>query len=552
MSIHIVIANLKDDRVLPRFARHLVEGLGWTASNKPNPRAEANYYFAYFEYKRGAVDGPAAAYFTHREQTDGEKTRVYDATAKAVGLRVVMNAGQRKELNSLGATAQIPLPLDTAHFKLAQRPAHKLPLVGVAGYTYNSGRKGEHIFDKARALVGNAVEWTATGRGWPIPCRIRPWSEVPGYFQSLDLYVCTALNEGGPMTTLEALATGCPVVIPDSVGLHPEMPDVRGIWRYKTGDAEDMARAIREALPELRNIDPKALRAATAPHNVAAWVEGHREAFNNWLYERPVQPRIDYHGRSGIYVVAFGDQAREQARLCVGSARRFMPDIPVALCSDSQLNAGETHFIQQPDADIGGRIAKLKAYELTPQEWDCVLYVDADTEFIAPVYEFFDLTADGWEFVICKDAHLHDTIKDFERRNNSPDFAATVAAAGSREMLQINGGVWAFRRCAGARDFFKRWLDEWSVYKGRDQGALLRALYADPVRVFWLGNEWNTLITLKGEEYPPGRAGSAGILHHVGTARRWQGQVPAGKGLTDPEAWAMVDAYKAKVAAKKR
>jgi hypothetical protein len=212
------------------------------------------------------------------------------------------------------------------------------------------------------------------------------------------------------------------------------------------------------------------------------------------------------------------------------------------------LAAGETHFIQQPDADIGGRIAKLKAYSLAPQEWECVLYVDADTEFVAPVDLFFNLTAAGWEFVICKDAHLHDTVKSYERSNNTPDFQATVAAVGTEDALQINGGVWAFRRSDATRRFFERWLAEWEVYKGRDQGALIRALYADPVRVYWLGNEWNTLITLKGHEYHPGRAGTAGILHHVGTARRWEGQVPAGKGLTDPEAWAMVDAYQRKIA----
>jgi hypothetical protein len=551
MNINIVIANLKDDRVLPRFARHLVNDLGWTASSKPDPRAEANYYFAYFEYNRAHCTGPAAAFFTHRETIEGAKTAAYDATAKAVGLRVVMNAGQARALNTLGKTVQIPLPLDLLHFPLASRPHHARPLLGVAGYTYKSGRKGEDVFNNARKLVGGAVDWTATGRGWPIPCKIRPWGEVPKFFQLLDLYVCTATIEGGPMTTLEALASGCPVVIPDSVGIHPELPDVPGIWRYRTGDADDLARAIRDALPQLAAVDPVRLHDATAPHCVGAWVDGHRSAFNAWLYEHPQQPAIDWRGRAGIYVVAFGDPAREQARLCVGSARAQMPDVPVALCSDKPLNAGETHFIQQPDADIGGRIAKLKAYDLTPPEWDCVLYVDADTEFVAPVTEFFDLTADGWEFVICKDAHLHDTVKDYERRNNAPDLAATVASVGSREMLQINGGVWAFRRCAASRDFFKRWFDEWSVYKGRDQGALLRALYADPLRVFWLGNEWNTMITLKGEEYPPGRKGTAGILHHVGTARRWEGQVPAGKGLTDPEAWAMVDAYKAKVAARK-
>jgi len=154
--------------------------------------------------------------------------------------------------------------------------------------------------------------------------------------------------------------------------------------------------------------------------------------------------------------------------------------------------------------------------------------------------------ADGWEFAICKDAHLHDTMKHFERTNNQVEFRQTIAELGTDDALQINGGVWAFRRCEATRELFRRWLEEWNVHKGRDQGAFMRALYRDPVRVYWLGNEWNTLLTLRGQEYPPGKAGTAGILHHTGKARRWEGQVPAGKGLTDPEAWAMVKKFEEK------
>lgn len=554
MNVHIVVRNLNDDRVLPRFARHLVNGLGWTASDKPDPNAALNYYFAYFEYKRGHADTPSASYFTHREEEGTAKTALYDAVAKAVGLRVVMNRGQTKALSSLGPTVQIPLPLELDHFKLAERKRRTKPLLGVAGYTYKGGRKGEALFDKLRAALGNSVDWAASGRGWPVPCKLRKWSEMPAFYQALDLYVCTATIEGGPMTTLEAMATGCPVIIPDSVGIHPALPsDVPGIYRYKTGDAAALIEAAQTAIADLGNPNGWILRGATAPHSVKAWVDGHRIAFEQFVYGKPSPvPRIDWGGRAGIYVVAFGDQARAQARLCIGSARHYMPDIPVMLVSDRPLDAGETHFNQQPDEDIGGRVAKLKVYQHAPQEWDCVLYVDADTEFVAPVREFFDLTADGWEFVICKDAHLHDTVGALERRNNGGEFRATVAQLGTAEMMAINGGVWAFRRCDRTRRFFERWLAEWEQYQGRDQPALLRALYADPLRVFWLGNEFNTMITLKGEEYPPGRAGTAGILHHVGTARRWEGQVPAGKGLRDPEAWAMVDAYKAKVRAKRK
>ena len=540
---HIVVRNLKSDRVLSRLARHLITGTGWTVSDQADPYTDVNYYFAYFEAQRAPTSTPIAAFMTHRENDGTAKAALYDRVARAVNLRVVMNAEQIVALSEYGPTAQIPLPLELEHFKLAPLPKHTVPVLGVAGYTYPSGRKGESLFDRLRQDLDVKVEWQASGRGWPVNCRLRAWSEMPAFYQSLDLYICTATIEGGPMTTLEALACGRPVVIPDTVGIHPELPEVPGIWRYHTGDAADLLRATREALRRLHDVDPQALRAATAPHSVQAWVKGHREAFERFNAVGGAPPRMDWRGKAGIYVVAFGGPARAQAKLCISSARKFMPNIPVALVSDKPLKAGETHFIQQPDADIGGRIAKLKIYDLAPREWECVLYVDADTEFVASVTNFFDLTGDGWEFAICKDAHRHDTIDALERRNNTLEYRQTVAQIGTVEGLGINGGVWAFRRCDRVRRFFERWRAEWEKYKGRDQPAFLRAMYADPLRVVWLGNEWNTMITLKGEEYPPGRKGTAGILHHVGMARRWKGQVPAGKGLTDPEAWAMVAAY---------
>jgi hypothetical protein len=141
-------------------------------------------------------------------------------------------------------------------------------------------------------------------------------------------------------------------------------------------------------------------------------------------------------------------------------------------------------------------------------------------------------------------------MRSFERSNNRPEHENTIGKLGTAETLQINGGAWSFRRCPQTKAFFERWFDEWSQYKGRDQGALIRALYDAPLKTYWLFNEWNTLITLKGEEYPPGVAGTAGAIHRIGKARRWVGQIQG--GLDSPQAWAAVAAYKQLVARGKK
>jgi hypothetical protein len=78
----------------------------------------------------------------------------------------------------------------------------------------------------------------------------------------------------------------------------------------------------------------------------------------------------------------------------------------------------------------------------------------------------------------------------------------------------------------------ERWRREWEVHAQRDQGALIRALYAHPLRIWVLGNEWNTF-----PKYTPGIE-TAGVLHYPGDARRWEGKLP---GRIDGQAaWAIV------------
>ena len=201
------------------------------------------------------------------------------------------------------------------------------------------------------------------------------------------------------------------------------------------------------------------------------------------------------------------------------SAKRHMPDIPICLCAASPIGV-EDVFVQQPDSDIGGRRAKLRAYELAPAEWQAVLYLDADTEVVAPIYPYFEWIEDGWEFVICKDPHLMDTMHSFERRNNQAEMAFTEGQIVTLNTLQWNGGVWAFGRNERIARFSGagRWNGN-ATPNGATRG-LVRAMYADPLKVWLLGNEWNTF-----EKYSQGVT-TAGLMHYPGDARRWRGLIP--------------------------
>lgn len=560
MRVNVVCRNLKQDRVIPRFARYLADGLGWTVSASPRPGFDVVYLSGYFESQmcQSWPRVPVAAYFTHREeQPPGNgKAKLFDAIAERVDLRIVTAPMYRDAVERFGPTALMPAPVERKRFTIPKREKRRQIVAGFSGYTYRNKRKGEDLV--AALLSGTSarnVEWRASGRGWPVHTTRYKWDDMPSFYQALDVLVVPSRVEGVPMPPLEALSCGVSVVIPRGVGMLDDLPDLPGIHRYNRGNGKSLIKAFNQAVRARNDVDREVLRAATEPYNVQAWVDAHEAAFEETFgtvdaglagdvdddappveIEEVYEPLKNYDTGStrGIYVVAFGLPARKCAVRLMSSIKKYMPEIPIALCADRKIGL-EDILIKQPDSDVGGRRAKLKAYQLAPAEWESVLYLDADTEVVADIRFYFQLIEDGWEFVICKDPHLMDTMFSFRRRYNQAELEETESRVHTLHTLQYNGGVWAFARNDRVRRFFARWLKEWERHAQRDQGALIRAMYTEPLRVYLLGNEWNTF-----PKYTKGIK-TAGLMHYPGDARRWNGFI---RGRIDSaEAWAAVKRF---------
>jgi len=553
MRVNVVCRNPNDDRVIPRFARYLHDGNGWTVTASPDPAADAVYLSAYFESQmlKGAwPDVPMMAYFTHYE-TDppgNGKAKLFDTIAGRVDLRIATARMYAQYLEPFGPTMQVHPPVERERFTIPERTAGKRLTAGFSGYTYRNGRKGEDLAaDLVRSKVGQTVDWRASGRGWPVHTEHLAWRDMPAFFQSLDIYVCTALVEGVPMPPLEALACGVSVVIPRGVGLLDELPALPGIVRYDRGDSRSLIGALAFAIESRGDVDRDALRAVTDAYTIERWCAEHQEAVERMMDEttldagtvidagpEPVDRGTD--STRGIYCVAFGEPARESARRMMESAKQYMPEIPIALCSDRAIGP-EDVLIVEPDSDVGARRNKLRAYELAPAEWQSVLYLDADTEVVGDIRFYFELIEDGWEFVICTDPHL-DSFGFLRNRATVRELDDTTHQIVTLHTTQYNGGVWSFTRNERVRRFFRRWLTEWEKYAQRDQGALTRAMYTEPLKVYLLGNEWNTF-----PRYTRGIQ-TAGLMHYPGEARRWKGMLP---GRLDAEAsWQAVKRFEAR------
>jgi len=362
---------------------------------------------------------------------------------------------------------------------------------------------------------------------------------MPDFFRSLDVFMCTSRVEGVPMPPLEAMACGVEVVVPKGVGMLDDLPDLPGIWRFNPGNYDDLERALTEALAAKR-ADPQALRAAVADYNTYNWSVDHELAFDEIFRPRRIAASLPaWQGRAGMYCVAYGAPSRTCAKRLIASFKTHMPGVPVAFAGSEPLGAGEDVFLHHPDADIGGRIAKLAVDRLAPAEWDYVLYMDADTEVCEPLGFIFQLLQDGWEFVICKDMAERHFLRMMDRGGNQPEVDYTVGLVGTDQVMQYNGGLFAYRRCLTTRKFFDDWNVEYQTWMGRDQGALIRSFYLNPMHVFVLMNQWNASDRY---ELPPG---PLAVMHHNMEARRY-GKSPLIKRLDSPEAWAVVKEWEAR------
>lgn len=404
--------------------------------------------------------------------------------------------------------------------------------IGTSGFVYKGGRKGEDLLKK---LIDSFPDYhfTASGRGWPCETKGYTWDKMQTFYQKLDIYVCTSSIEGIGYGPLEAMACGIPVVIPIGVGVFDELPDLENVYRYKNNDFNALKSALEKAIQDvfINAINKPSLRSATARYEPNYWIEDHQTIFENFLYgiETP-KPIHAWSKHACIFYVAYGEPAKECAKRAIISAKKYLPDLPVVLVSDENVGNPDI-FVYHDDTDIGARSVKTLIYDLCPKEFEYVLYLDADTEIVSSdVTFFFDLLNDGFEFVICTNPAQYVLTREMERPDNKDEMKELFEQHGTKEMLQFNGGVFAFRRNEQVGKFFNKWHTEWNKYGKRDQAALDRALWAFPMHIYTLGNEWNTITRYIDASI------TAGILHYPLTARRWRGRIDG--RLDSSEAWA--------------
>jgi glycosyltransferase involved in cell wall biosynthesis len=249
--------------------------LGWTYSDQPRADVAINYYLPYLKFDARAhpAQTQSAAWFTHYESGTEWKVAAWREAARLIDLPLITSPVYANMLpNALFVAPGVDADLFQPRADVKRHHGR----IGTAGV--GQPRKGPHLLVDL-FYSGLGAELAIAGEAWPFPCTGIAHEDMPAFYSSLGVYLCTSLEEGVPEPVLEALACDTKVVIPHGVGIGDLLPSVAGIRHYQKGNAGDMLRALRLALAD--RPAPGALRQiATDNYAVTDWVESHREAFN--------------------------------------------------------------------------------------------------------------------------------------------------------------------------------------------------------------------------------------------------------------------------------
>ena len=265
--VHIVTSD--SGWILEKLAAELSSRLEYVSySLETDSAADIQYYITY-GCRTSRISPIEVALFTHREQDVVAADR-FDKAALDVDVAVSMSNKTDALIKALGVEGSVCISpgVDLDRFKPLVR-------IGVVGRTYHTGRKGEALVRAVMDIPG--IEWHFTGEGWPGPAQNIDEDNLPAFYRSMDYILVPAINEGGPMSVLESLASGVPVIASD-VGWVRDFPHIA----FDQGDPE----SLRAVLTEL--VERKMTLAHAVEHMTwDNWATQHDELFQRLFATLP-------------------------------------------------------------------------------------------------------------------------------------------------------------------------------------------------------------------------------------------------------------------------
>lgn len=255
-----------DQWILERLARRLVQKLPYATFREWEPRrggATGLVYYVNYALDRGPTQFVDVGFFTHRDDSQGFLERAWE-----LDFSVCMSKIYADWLRSQSVSTVVHIP--TGFDAYRYRPQLVLGVVGLLEHP----RKGKHLVDLIRSLPFVEVRVTDG--------RIAD-GQLRDFYQGVDYVLIPATVEGGPLSLLEGLGIGKPIIAPDSVGMVPEFPESTVIRRYPTGDGDALVRLVELCYRE-KCRGYELVRNRTWDD----WAEAHDHLFRRLLNERGI------------------------------------------------------------------------------------------------------------------------------------------------------------------------------------------------------------------------------------------------------------------------
>ncbi len=194
----------------------------------------------------------------------------------------------------------------------------------------------------------------------------------------------------------------------------------------------------------------------------------------------------------GVFYIATGEEFVAEAERSAQSVRDAMPDIPMAIATDSdpKFEFDRVIEIDDPDYSFTDQIANLHR-----SPFDRTLHLDTDIYVDANAEELFDIL-DRFDIAV---AHNHD--RSVYDPPGIPD-----------SFPEYNTGVVAYRNDDKFRDFTRSWDAIYKhLYDGenpQNQPSFRKALYESDLRIATLPPEYNLML-----RYPGHAIGEVKLFH---------------------------------------
>jgi glycosyltransferase involved in cell wall biosynthesis len=288
MRINVVVDTEK--WILGRFAREIADRVeDVSISTAYSSDADLNHYMFWHPLLKETYPSPLTMLFTHLNRPYVYWSRGARNAARKCKKVVCISQDSADRLRGLSAD---PSKIVMIYPGLDEEFVPKRLVVGIVGRTYSMGRKGEGVLEELAWLMDVCpFHFVFIGSGWKRTASVLhlagaavtyhedyPYEQYPDQIRGFDFLLSPGFDEAGPMSVVEAVASGVPVISRET-GYAKELD-----CNLFFDSVHDLVEILTDAL------DASGPRVDLSMFSWDIWASRHKEMWEGILARSPSTP----------------------------------------------------------------------------------------------------------------------------------------------------------------------------------------------------------------------------------------------------------------------